>query len=172
MKKIILVGYMGSGKSLIGKLLSEKTGIKFFDLDQIIEQRENQIIKKIFDTKGEIYFRKLEHNVFLELLQSNDDIILSCGGGTPCYYNNHELLNESNLYSIYLQGSIDTLYNRLILETNKRPLISGIKEPELKEYIAKQLFERSYFYNFSNFKINIDNKTPESIVSEVQKLLT
>ena len=134
MTKVVLVGYMGSGKSIIGKLLSEKTGLLFLDLDQIIEQKENSTIKSIFENKGEIYFRKLEHQIFTELTKNNESFILSLGGGTPCYANNHILLKEEFVTSIYLNASIETLYNRLILEKSKRPILSEKTNSELKNH--------------------------------------
>src|SRR5436190_1389040 len=110
--KIVLLGYMGSGKSTIARLLSESLGISYLDLDEIIEKKTNQSIKEIFETKGEIYFRKIEHEIFRNLIIEKDskEMILSLGGGTPCYANNHEFLNGEGIISIYLKASIDTLY--------------------------------------------------------------
>ena len=170
MIKVVLVGYMGSGKSVIGQLLSEKTGNLFIDLDQVIEQHENSTIKNIFETKGEIYFRKIEHQLFTNLLQSNDSFILSTGGGTPCYANNHELLIGDDIISVYLKASIDTLYNRLQSEKEKRPLLMTKSNDELKEFIAKHLFERSYFYNKVKHIIQTDDKSVHNIVNEIISL--
>ena len=125
MQKVVLVGYMGSGKSVIGQLLSEKTGINFVDLDKIIEQRQNATIEMIFESKGELFFRKLENQIFNELLNSNHQLIISTGGGTPCYYDNYKMLAKDNVISVYLKTSIDILYNRLVSEKSKRPLISS-----------------------------------------------
>ncbi len=171
MQKVVLVGYMGSGKSIIGKLLSEKTELTFLDLDEIIEQIENCTIKSIFETKGEIYFRKIEQSIFKELIQNKNSFILSLGGGTPCYANNHELLKNEDVISIYLKASINTLYNRLILEKSKRPILADKSELELKEFIAKHLFDRSFYYNQSKFKINVNNKLADDIIVEIVKIL-
>ena len=97
MRKIILLGYMGSGKTTIAKRLSKSTGISLVDLDKNIEERVNLSINEIFEKHGEIYFRKLEHDLFVELLNTAGDLIISLGGGAPCYANNHELLNGENL---------------------------------------------------------------------------
>ncbi len=172
MKKVVLVGYMGSGKSFIGKLLSEKTGLLFLDLDEVIEQQEKCAIKDIFENKGEIYFRKIEHIFFKNLMLNDSSFVLSLGGGTPCYANNHEILKSDKVISIYLNASIDTLYNRLNLEKDKRPIIANKSVSDLKEFIAKHLFDRSYYYNQSKFKIDVNNKSEEQIVSEIEKLLT
>ena len=171
MTKVILVGYMGSGKSIIGQLLSEKTGVLFLDLDQIIEAREKSSIKKIFETKGEIYFRKLEHLIFEELVQSSQNFILSTGGGTPCYANNHKMLSGAGIFSIYLAASVDTLCNRLYSQQEKRPLLLNKSENELKDFIAKHVFERNYYYNQTNYIIDTNNKTPDAIVNEINVLL-
>ncbi len=171
MKKIIISGYMGSGKSTIARLLHQKTGIKLADTDKIIEEKSQLTVAEIFASKGEIYFRKLEHDVFTELLASDENLIISLGGGTPCYANNHELLVGENRISIYLKASIDTLYDRISAHPNERPLIAGKSEKEMKEYIAKHLFDRSYYYNHSMHKINTDGRMPEEIVSEIEKLL-
>ena len=171
MTKVILVGYMGSGKSIIGQLLSEKTGILFLDLDQIIEDREKSSIKKIFETKGEIYFRKIEHQIFEELVGSSQNFILSTGGGTPCYANSHKLLSDIGIFSIYLAASVDTLCSRLHSQREKRPLLINKSENELKDFIAKHLFERNYYYNQTNYIIDTNYKTPDAIVNEINVLL-
>lgn len=171
MKKIILLGYMGCGKSTIAKLLSEKTGMPYLDLDEIIEEKTDMSIKNLFKEKGEIYFRKLEHEVFHDLMNNSESMILSLGGGTPCYANNHELLKGDNTISIYLKASIDTLYNRLIHDKKNRPLVADKSEAEMKEFIAKHLFDRSFYYNQAQHKVIVDDKTTASIVSEIEKLL-
>jgi len=171
MAKIILLGYMGSGKSTIAKSLSEKTQIKLFDLDKIIEDRTNLSIKSIFETKGEVYFRKLEHEIFKELIASDEKSIISLGGGTPCYANNHEMLNGDGIASFYLKGSIETLYERLVSIKENRPLIADQSEEEMKEYIAKHLFDRSFYYNQATHKITIDEKSIEDVVEDILEKL-
>ncbi len=171
MSKVVLMGYMGSGKSIIGQLLSEKTGISFIDLDNFIELKETITIKSIFENKGEIYFRKIEHQYFKELLQSDQHFILSTGGGTICYASNHELLNNNEIISIYLNASIDTLYDRLVVEKTKRPIIAEKSEIEMRDFIAKHLFDRNYYYNQAKFKINVNNKSIQEIVIEIEKIL-
>ena len=171
MQKVVLVGYMGSGKSFIGQLLSEKLQILFLDLDKIIEQNQNCSIKSIFENRGEVYFRKLEHQLFKGTLSLDKPFVLSTGGGTVCYANNHELLNNTDIVSIYLKASINTLCNRLILEKEKRPLIANKNQEELKDFIAKNLFERSYFYHQSKFIVNVDDKSANEIIKEILELL-
>jgi shikimate kinase len=171
MKKIILLGYMGSGKSTIAQLLSEVIGIPYLDLDHIIESKTNLSIATLFKDKGEIYFRKLEHEIFQELIGNPNSMVLSLGGGTPCYANNHMMLNGLHTVSIYLKASIDTLCERLILDKKNRPLIAEQSETELKEFIAKHLFDRSFYYHQAQHTIVVDGKSPELIVREIQKRL-
>lgn len=171
MKKIILLGYMGCGKSTIAKLLAKSTSISCLDLDEIIEKQENSSVKKLFSEKGEIYFRKLEHQILASLIQNQESFILSLGGGTPCYSNNHEFLISENVISIYLNASAQTLYDRLINSKSERPLIADKNPEEMKEFIAKNLFDRSYYYNQAQYKISVDGKSPERIISEIETIL-
>lgn len=170
--KIILVGYMGSGKSIVASKLAEILHIENQDLDNCIEKSQNQSIKDIFLQKGELFFRKLEHQVFNEILAQPDDVIVSTGGGTPCYYNNHELLNVANCTSIFLKATVDTLFDRLQFEKEKRPLIANLTDDDAKTFIAKHLFERNFYYNKATYTVNVDGKTVTEIVAEIKLLLT
>lgn len=170
-KKIVLLGYMGSGKSVIARLFSKSLCISYLDLDEVIENRMQKSIKTIFEERGEIYFRKIEHKIFSELMKNSDSFVLSLGGGTPCYANNHELLNLENVVSVYLRASIDTLYKRLLTETDKRPLLANKGEEELREFIAKHLFDRSFYYNQATIKIDVDDKSPQEIIAEIKEKL-
>lgn len=172
MKKIVLLGYMGCGKSTIAQNLSKITNIPFLDLDKCIEERVNLSINEIFEKHGEVYFRKLEHEMFVELLQSSENTIVGLGGGTPCYANNHELLKGDDVVSVYLKASIDTLYNRLVHNKSKRPLIANMNEEEMKEFIAKHLFDRSYYYNQAKHKVSVDDKSVEETVQDILDILT
>lgn len=166
---IVLIGYMASGKSTIGKILSSKLNYRFVDLDDFIESNENLNISEIFQTKGEIYFRKLESNYLNLLINDYDDIVLSLGGGTPCYANNiNTIINSEKTTSIYLKASITTITKRLKNEKAKRPLVAHLKtEEDLIEFIGKHLFERSTYYNQANYSISIDDKTKEDIIEEI-----
>lgn len=167
--KIILVGYMGSGKSTIGKKLSLKINLPFFDLDKEIEKKYNQTIDEIFKTKGEIWFRKLEHQLLSEYIQSDKSFILSLGGGTPCYANNHLFLQLPEIYSIYLKASVSELTNRLEKEKDQRPLLQNIED--LSSFIGPHILERSHYYNFAKYKVQVDGNPPDEIVSEIIKLM-
>ena len=158
---------MGSGKSTTGKHLSNFVRIPFYDLDEIIEKTENKSIKSIFNDKGEIYFRKIESKTFNNFIKENDNFILALGGGTPCYANNHLVLQNNDLHSFYLKTSIDTLTKRLYSEKENRPLISNLNNEELNEYIRKHLFDRNHYYLQSKYIINTDNRSIDEICEEI-----
>ena len=162
---------MGSGKSTIAAFLSEKLQLPCFDLDKYIEEKERMTITSIFKTKGEIYFRKVEHHVFKEMMHSSESFVLSLGGGTPCYANNHSHLKGDGIVSIYLKTSIAQLYQRLTSKKVGRPILADKKGEELKAFIAQHLFERSYFYNQATYAVQTDLKSPQEIVSEIENLL-
>ncbi len=157
---------MGSGKTLIAKILSQKTGLELFDLDKEISKRNNTTIPQIFEKKGEIFFRKREREVLEELLASKDNCILSLGGGTPAYYNNMEVINQYSI-SIFLQTPINILAERLIRQKQKRPIIAKIPDDEISEFVAKHLFERNPYYSKARYTINTAHKNPEDIVGEI-----
>ncbi|OUR92395.1 shikimate kinase [Flavobacteriales bacterium 34_180_T64] len=166
---IVLMGYMASGKSTIGKELADKLNFNFIDLDDYIENREECTIKEIFKSSGEIYFRKKETVYLEEVLNTTDKIVLSLGGGTPCYGRNMQLIsNASKVKSFYLKVSINNVLIRLENETTKRPLIAHIQsKDELLEFIGKHMFERLQFYNEAQFNIDTDNTSLDAIVEEI-----
>ncbi|MCY0967591.1 shikimate kinase [Chryseobacterium wangxinyae] len=163
---ISLVGYMGSGKSHISKILSEKINFKLIDLDKEISRRNKLTIPEIFENKGEIYFRKVEREILEEILATEENIVFSLGGGTPVYYNNMEIINH-NSKSIFLRTSINTLIERISKQKEKRPLIANISDENLPEFIAKHLFERNEFYSKAQYHISTDFKEPEQIMNEI-----
>jgi shikimate kinase len=168
--KVVLLGYMASGKSAVGRLLAKELNMQFIDLDEFIEEKEELTISEIFKTKGEIYFRIKEGEYLKELLNLNENISISLGGGTPCYGNNIEII-EKHAISFYLNASINTIYERLIGETSKRPLVATLGENNLKEFIAKHLFERNPFYERANFTISVNDKSISEVAKTIQELL-
>lgn len=169
--KIVLLGYMASGKSTIGKLLANQKHVEFIDLDTYIEKRENASVKELFQKKGEIYFRKQETFYLQEILDSNKHFVLALGGGTPCYSNNMELIKTSTKNSVYLKATIPTLLSRLQQEKHQRPLVAEISEENLTEFIGKHLFERAPFYEQATISVKIDNKEIAEIVQEIEVAL-
>ena len=169
--KIVLLGYMASGKSTIGREISKKLDMKFIDLDDYISKREKRSISEIFKVEGEIYFRKIESSYLGEILNSKDSFILSLGGGTPCYSNNMELILNSEASSIYIKADIKTLASRLTAEKNKRPLVADLEDNKLIEFVAKHLFERRFFYEQASITVHTEDKSIEEIITEIRILL-
>jgi len=165
--QIFLIGFMGCGKSAIGKQLADKLGFDFIDLDPLIE-KENQLpISEIFQIEGEDKFRELEHNclkdVSTTLNMNNKNTIISTGGGTPCFYDNMELMNKSGI-TIYLQMSAKYLLKRLRNEKNTRPLIKGLRDEKLKDYIQENLKQREPHYLQARHTVNAEN--PEDVLKD------
>ena len=170
--KIILLGYMGSGKSTIGKALANELNLSFVDLDHAIEKQIGMSIRDYFEASGELKFRRLENEVLKKILNENNDMILSTGGGTPCYGNNLDLMKMIfNAKVFYLKATIKTLTERLVSEKGTRPLIQSIGDDDLLEFIGKHLFERSNFYLQAHHVVDIDQKSVETIVKEIVELL-
>lgn len=166
---ISLIGYMGSGKSHISKVLSQKINFKLIDLDRQISVKNKMTIPEIFEKRGEIYFRKQENQILNEILDFTEDIILSVGGGTPAYFNNMEIINQHS-ESVFLQTSVKTLSERILKQKEKRPLVANIADEDLPEFIAKHLFERNVFYSQAKYKVITDGKSPEEIADEIATL--
>lgn len=169
--KIVLLGYMASGKSTVGRLLARQLGISFVDLDEYIEQHQKKSIKDIFSEKGEIFFRKLEHQMLKEVLDSHTAVVLSTGGGTPCYANNMETILQQSDNSIYLNHSIPVLVERITKEKEYRPLVKNIPDNDLPEFVGKHLFERRPFYMQAEHRVDCDPLSAEEVVAEIKKLL-
>ncbi len=172
--KIILLGYMGSGKTSIGNYLKQELNYKFYDLDNFIEEKWDLNISNIFETKGELYFRKVERIALEEILDQKSPMIISLGGGTPCYFNNIDYMNnQEGSMTFYLKSSVESLSNRLLIDRKNRPLVNNLKNiEEIKEYVNKHLFERNQFYFKAKYVISTDKKNLETIVSEIKTYLT
>ncbi len=169
--KVVLVGYMGSGKSSVGKLLGLQLGIPFYDLDAVIEDIEQLSISDLFEKKGELYFRKSENKILKQILHKDESIVLSLGGGTPCYYNNHELLLQDGVVSFYLKATSAKLVERLQVEKESRPLVASLNKDELLDFVNKHLFDRSYYYHQVNHVVAIDEKSVDQLVDEIVQQL-
>lgn len=166
---IVLIGYMGSGKSTIGKGLANVLSMNFLDLDSVIETSEKMTIHDIFKNYGEIYFRKKESELLRKVIKEQDNLILSLGGGTPCYSQNMVFLNETDkVTTLYLKPSINTLSERLFDEKAHRPIISHLASKDvLKEFIAKHLFERNAYYEQAHTVLNTDNCTVQETIERI-----
>ena len=165
MRRIILIGYMGVGKTTVGKVLSRKLGLDFYDLDQYIENRFHQKIPEIFATKGETGFRELEQRMLHEVCEF-EDVLLSCGGGTPCFFDNMDYMNRQGL-TIYLKSTPDILAAHLSMSKNPRPLIKGKSPEELHTYIKESLEKREPFYSQAHYTYDIPLLSQQRNVDKV-----
>ena len=143
-KPIFIIGYMGSGKTRLAKVLGKHLKCDYFDLDDCISSLLEKNINEIFESDGELVFRKVEKEQ-LRLFEGKSEII-SVGGGTPCYYENMKWMNLHGT-TVYLRAKIPTLVTRILRDKmNHRPLLNGVNEASLPEFVAKHLFERRAFY--------------------------
>ena len=169
MTRIILIGYMGAGKTTIGKALARQLGIMFYDLDWYVENRMRKSIAQIFDESGEDGFREIEHNMLHEVAEF-EDIVLSCGGGTPCFFDNMDYLN-SVAETVYLRATPEVLCRHIAMSRGVRPLLQGKSPDELREFVNQQLAERSPWYEKAQHIIDIDVlDTPETISQLVARI--
>ena len=174
MTRIILVGYMGAGKTTIGKALSQELGIVFYDLDWYIENRMRKTVTQIFAEKGEEGFRLIEHNMLHEIAEF-ENVIISCGGGTPCFFDNMDYLNEQGQV-IYLKATPEVLYKHLLMSKGERPLLKGKSPEELITFIREQLEKREIFYNKARYTLDVslmDNYEKIKIsIAKIRELLS
>lgn len=165
-KKIALIGMMGSGKSTISKLLSEKLSYNLFELDEIFEQQEKTSIKEYFKNFGEESFRLKEAEILKNTILYNN-IVISCGGGIVLKKENQEILFNSDVLTIYLETDVENIYNR-IKKDNQRPLLQ-VENP--KEEIEKILNSRKELYKKAQIKIQTNNKKPIEIIEEILEII-
>ena len=169
MTRIILIGYMGAGKTTIGKALSKELGVIFYDLDWYIESRMRKTVSEIFAERGEEGFRKIEYNMLHEVAEF-EDVIISCGGGTPCFFDNMDYLNQQGQV-VYLKADPEVLYKHLMMAKTERPLIKGKSHDELLTFIREQLEKREPFYSKARYTLDVnlmDNY--EKIQTSVEKI--
>ena len=154
---------MGSGKTHWGRRLGTKLNLPFYDLDTVITEKENLSVAQIFEEKGEEYFRYQEKETLELLAAEQESFILSCGGGTPCFFNNIEFMKKNGKV-IWLNTSIEVLKQRLLRERKSRPLIKGVDESDLTRYIVKKLSERRMYYQQADVMVNEENATLEGLI--------
>jgi shikimate kinase len=170
---VVLLGYMGSGKSTVVQILAKNLDFNFLDLDHYIEQNQKVTISEIFKAKGEIVFRKLESEAVKHLCSQSDKLVLALGGGTPCYADTMSfLVQHPNVITVALNISVKNLSERLVKEKASRPLIANIKDEDISEFIAKHLFERSFFYNQAKISIQTDSLSIAEIVATIDSKIT
>ena len=169
--KLFVVGYMASGKTTFGKALAEKLGTTFIDLDQYIEEKSSKTISQIFLDLGEEGFRELEKECLHNAVMSEPDAVIACGGGTPCFFDNMEFLNQQGI-TIFLETSIPVLISRLIEENNKRPIMAGKSDDEIRQKVLSQLCDRLPHYLEAKMKWNGDDlNSPQEIDANVENFI-
>lgn len=144
MIRIILIGYMGAGKTTVGKALAKQLGVPFYDLDWYIETRMRKKVKEIFDERGEEGFRTIERNMLHEVAEF-EDVVIACGGGTPCFFDNMDYINRQGDV-VYLRGKPEVLFRHLKMGKGVRPLLLGKTDEELISYITDTLKTREEYY--------------------------
>lgn len=154
MTRIFLTGYMGSGKTTLGRALADAIGIPFIDLDHYIEQRYRKTISQLFAENGEDRFREIERRMLHEVGEF-EDVIISTGGGTPCFFDNIEYMNEQGT-TVYLDVPVERLFIRLSIARSKRPLIKEKNDEELMSFIKEQLEKRAPHYSKAQYSFKAD----------------
>lgn len=159
--RIFLIGFMGSGKTHWGKQLASQMKIPFFDLDDEIEKQKNKTVTQIFAECGEEAFRIKEKETLERLIDENGSMVLSCGGGTPCFFNNIERMKKYGVV-IWLNTHVEVLLERLLKEKNERPLIKNIPDAEMRSFIVRKLNERRMYYEQADLVIDKEDSMPVS----------
>ena len=169
MKRIVLIGYMGSGKTTVGKALAKEIGLPFYDLDWYIESRMRKKVSQIFAERGEEGFRQIERNMLHEVAEF-EDVVISCGGGTPCFFDNMDYLNQQGQV-VYLRCEPEVLRQHLLMGKGDRPLLKGTSADELVSFISEQVAYREQFYTKARYTLDVtlmDNY--EKIKITIEKL--
>ena len=151
--RIILIGYMGAGKTTIGKALAAELGLRFYDLDWYIESRMRKTVAQLFAEMGEEGFRRIERNMLHEVAEF-EDVLISCGGGTPCFFDNMQYINQQG-QTLYLKASPDVLYKHLKMGKSVRPLLLNKTPDEVKAFISEQLATREPFYLLAHHTLDV-----------------
>jgi shikimate kinase len=166
--KIFLIGFMGCGKSTLGRKLASELNLTFIDLDTFLEEKYFRTIPQIFAEEGEDAFRRKERNV-LEEVSAFDDVIVATGGGAPCFFDNMELLNASG-FCVFLDVATDSLVYRLIHAKTERPLIKGKSPEELHDFIEMMMQKRRPFYEKAKYILRGSEISPDQVIKIVLSL--
>jgi shikimate kinase len=166
---IFLIGYMGAGKTTVGKKIARRLSLNFIDLDHYIENRYHQSVSSIFSMQGEEQFRLIEHNILHEVAMFGN-VVISTGGGAPCFFDNMKFMNSAGL-TVYLKASPNELAKRLRAQEWKRPLLKERKGGALTDFISDNLEKRNEFYMQAQLVLNIDGMNVETVVYTLLNLL-
>ena len=169
MKRIFLIGYMGAGKTTVGKVLAERLGLSFIDLDFYVEGRFHKTIPQLFAERGEAGFRELERRMLREVAEF-EDVLVSCGGGTPCFFDNMDFMNRAGR-TVYLKVSVGELANRLECCKTTRPVLEGRTGEALRTFIAESLSRREPFYEKASVVFDAEAMMTEQDVRQITDTL-
>ena len=169
MIRIFLTGYMGAGKTTLGKAFARALNVPFVDLDWYIEERFHKSIRELFTERGEASFRELERNMLHEVAEF-EDVIVSTGGGTPCFFDNMEFMNGAG-QTVYLKVSVEELAKRLELCKSTRPILKGRSGDELKAFIAESLEKREPFYSKASIVFDAEEMMTDQDVYKISQEL-
>ena len=164
--KIFLIGFMGSGKTYWGQLLSRKLDLLFFDLDEQISSNEGKSINELFDEKGEEHFRMLEKEALHIITESHDSFVMACGGGAPCYFNNIEYMNKSGT-TVWINAPFETILKRLVNEKSQRPLIKDLSEDQIRSAAFKKFADRKIYYDQADVILDEKDLQIENMVEKI-----
>ena len=164
--KIFLIGFMGSGKSHWGRLLSQKLSIPLFDLDAQVEEYAGKSIAEIFATEGEEHFRMQEKDVLHIITESHESFVMACGGGSPCYFNNIEYMQQAGT-TVWINTALEILFQRLVKEKEKRPLIKELSDEQLKSFISKKFADRKIYYEQADIKMDDEPVQLEKLIEKI-----
>jgi shikimate kinase len=164
---IFLTGFMGVGKTTTGKRLANSLSIDFIDTDEMIEKKYSCSIVEYFENYGESSFRKEERAILLDIIKSNNQAVISVGGGLPCYNDNMEFMNQNGT-TVYLQRPSKELFHRLLQGRHKRPLIARMSDDELLNFIESKLQEREKFYLLAEIIADRDQQEPSELIELIE----
>lgn len=170
MSPVFLIGYMGSGKTTLGRGVEARAHKTFIDLDEFIEEQTDMPIKEIFARQGEEGFRIIERD-YLRKLALREDILIACGGGTPCFFDNIDIMNRQGV-TVWLDASVDKLHRRLSEAKSLRPLIAGLDDDQLRAFITESLDSRRPYYSQAKYRFDADNlDTVEELKSSIDRFI-
>ncbi len=164
--KIFLIGFMGAGKSHWGRLLGQKLSFPFFDLDEMVAEQAGKSIPEIFETEGEEHFRMREKDVLHLVTESHESFVMACGGGSPCYFNNIEYMQQSGI-TVWINTPLELLFQRLAKEKDKRPLIKDLSEEQLHGFISKKFADRKIYYEQADIKMDEEPVIVEKLIEKI-----
>lgn len=169
MKRIFLIGYMGSGKTTLGKAYARASGLEFIDLDWYVEERLRKSVSELFAERGENGFRELERKMLHEAGEF-ENVVVACGGGTPCFFDNMEYMNRQGI-TVFLDVHPDVLFRRLKIAKARRPLLAGKTDEELMGVIVSALQKRLPYYSKAQLCFNAEKlESYEQIDESVRRL--